>query len=168
MLFRWGWLAIIFSMLLLSGCGSTKSYHYEYRKGRTATVNNGVATAPPRAPRTVHEAIAAGNRIAGRSYQRGGGHGQSESQGYDCSGAVSYVLSSAGLMRGSTTSQGFRKFGKKGSGKWITVYAKSGHVFLVVAGLRFDTGWTGGQEGPQWTTKSRPAKGYVERHPSGL
>jgi hypothetical protein len=66
------------------------------------------------------------------------------------------------------TSKGFRRYGSSGQGRWISIYARKDHVFLVVAGLRFDTGWTGGRKGPQWTTKSRPAKGSVVRHPAGL
>ena len=56
-----------------------------------------------------------------------------------------------------------------GEGDWISVYARHGHVFLVVAGLRFDTGWTGAsREGPRWTMRDRPADGCVVRHPEGL
>jgi hypothetical protein len=87
---------------------------------------------------------------------------------YDCSGAASFVLSGAGRLRSPTTSKGFRRYGESGEGRWISIYARKDHVFLVVAGLRFDTGWTGGRKGPQWTTKNRPAKGSVIRHPSRL
>jgi hypothetical protein len=66
------------------------------------------------------------------------------------------------------TSRGFRKYGRKGEGDWISVYARKDHTFLVVAGLRFDTGYTGAPKGPRWTTKSRPAKGSVVRHPPGM
>jgi hypothetical protein len=65
-------------------------------------------------------------------------------------------------------SNGFRNYGVRGEGEWISVWARKGHVFLVIAGLRFDTGWTGYPEGVRWTTRSRPAKGHVIRHPSGL
>ncbi len=87
---------------------------------------------------------------------------------YDCSGAVSYVLRTAGLMRGSMPSEGFRRYGASGFGNWVSIYAKSGHVFMVVAGLRFDTGWTNAPRGPRWTTRGRPADGTVVRHPPGL
>ena len=30
-------------------------------------------------------------------------------------------------------------WGKPGKGKWITVYANAGHVYMEVAGIRFDT-----------------------------
>lgn len=154
-------------LALLAGC-STPSYQYRYVRGRTATLAGPYAVAPPAAPARVQAAIAAGNQIAGLPYSFGGGHGQGSCTGYDCSGAASHVLKAAGVLEGTTTSRGFRHYGSRGEGKWISVYARRGHVFLVVAGLRFDTGWTSGPEGPQWTTKSRPARGYVIRHPSGL
>jgi hypothetical protein len=37
----------------------------------------------------------------------------------------------------------------------------------VVAGLRFDTGWNGGN-GPKWSEEMRPGDGYTARHPEGL
>ena len=90
--------------------------------------------------------------------------------GFDCSGSASYVLRATGHLRGVMTSDEFRHYGESGAGRWVSVYARDGHVFLVVAGLRFDTGWTGGQgnTGPRWTTRSRPADGCVIRHPAGL
>ena len=66
---------------------------------------------------------------------------------FDCSGATSYVLRAAGRLRDSVPSEGFRHYGESGPGRWISVYARDGHVFLVVAGLRFDTGWTGHEHG---------------------
>jgi len=154
-----------FVALLFGACASTPDYVYRYQRGKTATLENGFAVAPPGAPTQVYAAIAAGNAIVGSPYQRGGGHGVKDDVAFDCSGAVSYVLREAGLMAGSMPSTGFRNFGDSGPGKWFTVYARSGHVFLVVAGLRFDTGWTGEPEGPRWTTKKRPAGKYVMRHP---
>ena len=50
----------------------------------------------------------------------------------------------------------------------LAVYASQGHSFLVVAGLRFDTGYGAGEHGPQWLTRSRPADEFVMRHPDGL
>jgi len=123
---------------------------------------------PVDAPDAVKHAVGAGNRIAGRPYLYGGGHRSFESRGYDCSGTASYVLHGAGLLSTPMPSDGFRHYGAPGPGEWITIYAKRGHVFTVVAGLRMDTGWNGEREGPCWSTMSRPAKGYVLRHPPGL
>ncbi|CAN5484213.1 hypothetical protein BH23VER1_BH23VER1_06510 [soil metagenome] len=154
-----------------SGCGSTTvPYTYKYERGKSAIISSGgYAIAPKKAPRAVKAAIAAGNKINGMPYRMGGGHGRHYDSGYDCSGATSFVLKEAGKLRGDMPSRAFREYGKKGYGDWMTVYAKEGHVFLVVAGLRFDTGWhQGGAKGPRWTTKGRPADGYVVRHPPGL
>lgn len=152
--------------LLLAGCGSPP-YVYHYIPGKTATVQNGLAYAPPSAPPEVEAAIAAGNRIAGLPYRYGGGHTLAIDTAYDCSGAASFVISATGHLGEPTTSLAFRHYGESGPGQWISIYARRDHVFLVVAGLRFDTGWHA-QKGPQWTTKSRPTDGCVIRHPPGL
>lgn len=154
-------------LLLLAGC-ACPGYTYRYVPGKTAEVRGGYAIAPPAAPPEVHAAIAAGNRIAGLPYSYGAGHGQGESSAYDCSGAASYVLRGAGKLRAAETSKSFRRFGEPGPGEWITIYAKKGHVFMSIAGLRYDTGWTDGPKGPQWTMRDRPADGCVMRHPVGL
>ncbi len=156
-------------LLLLAGCSGPPWYEYRYVPGRTAVLQrDGRAVAPPAAPPKVHAAIEAGNRIAGLPYLRGGGHGVAEARGYDCSGSASYILRSAGLLRGSMPSSAFRSYGEPGEGEWITLHARKDHVFLVIAGLRFDTGWTRAPEGPQWTTGPRPLDDSVARHPRGL
>lgn len=156
------------SVALLAGCAGPAPYRYKYIPGKTAVIRNGYAVAPPSAPPAVHMAIAAGNRIAGLPYAYGGGHGRGIASAYDCSGAASFVLQAAGKLRSPIPSTGFRRYGAKGEGKWISIYARKDHTFLVVAGLRFDTGYTGAPMGPRWTTRSRPTKGSVLRHPSGL
>ncbi len=158
------------AVVFVVGCAGTPPYTYHYVPGQTARVTeDGQATTPPRAPAAVARAISAGNEIAGSAYVYGGGHG-SNGGGFDCSGSASYVLRAAGRLRGVMTSDEFRHYGQSGAGRWVSVYARDGHVFLVVAGLRFDTGWTGGHGngGPRWTTRSRPADGCVIRHPAGL
>ena len=122
-------------------------------------VRNGYAVAPPHAPAAVHAAIDAGNRIAGLPYRYGAGHTLEPSGAYDCSGAASYVLRGAGCLKRPMPAKTFRNYGCGGKGKWISIYARRDHVFLVVAGLRFDTGWGRGASGPKWTTLNRPAKG---------
>ncbi|MEP2777601.1 MAG: peptidoglycan endopeptidase [Luteolibacter sp.] len=157
---------------LLNSCSSQVkakqpvSYHFDH--GRTAMLKNGVAYAPRKAPAAVKKAIAAGNRLQSMPYKWGGGHAKHHDSGYDCSGTVSYVLREAGLLKGSMTSRGFFEYGKKGDGDWITVYCRNGHVFMTVAGLRLDTGGSGGRTGPRWKTATRPGKGHVMRHPAGL
>ena len=142
------------------------SYHFEH--GRTALLQDGIAYAPRNAPLAVKRALAAGNRLQGMPYKWGGGHGRRPDDGYDCSGTVSYVLREAGLLRGSLPSKGFFKYGKKGEGRWITIYIRKGHVFLTIAGLRLDTGGPGDRTGPRWKPETRQSIGHVMRHPAGL
>jgi cell wall-associated NlpC family hydrolase len=137
--------------------------------GETATLGaDGRAVAPESAPQQVKDAIAAANRIVGKPYKYGGGHGRWEDSGYDCSGAMSYALHGAGLVNRARTSGDYMRWGQAGKGSWITVYAHSGHGFLVIAGLRFDTGWNNAGKGPRWSEEMRPADGYTVRHPKGL
>lgn len=145
-----------------------KPVSYRFEHGRTALLRNGIAYAPRNAPLAVKRALAAGNRLQGKPYKWGGGHARHNDSGYDCSGTVSYVLREAGLMRGSTTSNGFFKYGKKGEGRWITIYTRKGHVFVTVAGLRLDTGGPGRRTGPRWKPETRQGLGHVMRHPPGL
>jgi hypothetical protein len=113
--------------------------------------------------------IAAANAIVGKPYRYGGGHGKWEDTGYDCSGSESYALHGADLIDRPMDSTEFMSFGEPGEGTWITSYANSGHSFLVVAGLRFDTGYNdGSSSGPKWSAKMRPTDGYTARHPEGL
>jgi len=165
---RYSALSLLATAIFLSGCVSTPPYVYHYVPGRTAIVRDGKAIAPPCAPPDVEAAIAAGNRIAGLPYEYGGGHARSFDCAYDCSGAASFVIEATGRLRDAIPAESFRRYGEEGYGKWISIYARHDHVFLVVAGLRFDTGWTHGPKGPQWTTRSRPADGCVVRHPDGL
>lgn len=156
----------------LSSCSSqTKARQpvsYQFKNGQTAKLVNGIAYAPKKAPLAVKRAIAAGNRLQNKPYKWGGGHARHNDSGYDCSGTVSYVLREAGLMQGSMPSNGFYSYGRKGDGDWITVYVRSGHVFMTIAGLRLDTGWGADRDGPRWQTRTRPGAGHVMRHPAGL
>lgn len=132
--------------------------------GSRATLNpDGTANAPANAPAAVKEAIAAGNQIANTPYIWGGGHGSFEASGYDCSGSVSYVLHGGGFLDSPLDSTGLMTWGDSGPGNWITVYANSGHTFMRVAGLRFDTSGAP----PRWQTAPRSSAGYVVRHPAG-
>jgi hypothetical protein len=162
------WLILV-PLLLTAACSTSKHYEYKYVPGKTATLHGLHAAPPNKAPAVIQKAVHAGNQIAGSSYRWGGGHSVSGSHGYDCSGSASHVLRSCGLLHAPITSRDFKRYGKSGPGRWISIWARDGHVFLVVAGLRFDTANTGHPEGIRWTTKSRSAsKGYVIRHPPGL
>ncbi len=125
------------------------------------------AVAPVGAPPQVVAAVAAANRIAGKPYKYGGGHGKWEDSGYDCSGTVSYALHGAALLDAPRASGGLASYGKAGKGRWITVYANGGHAFVVIAGLRLDTSGAGGK-GPRWRKAARSGRGFTARHPRGL
>ena len=156
-------------LFLLAGCAAPPPYVYNYIPGQTAILRDGCAIAPPAAPQDVQVAVAAANRISGLPYVYGAGHTSAEfDSAYDCSGAASFVLKAAGLLDSPIPSLYFRQYGAPGPGQWITVYARRDHVFLVIAGLRFDTGWTGDSRGPRWTMRSRPTDGTVMRHPYNL
>jgi hypothetical protein len=111
--------------------------------------------------------IRAANRIARKPYRYGGGHGRWHDTGYDCSGSVSFALRGGRLLRSPLASGGLTRFGRRGRGRWITVYANAGHAYMVVAGLRFDTS-ARKRGGSRWTEARRSTRGYVKRHPSGL
>ena len=125
------------------------------------------ALAPASAPQQVRDAIAAANRIVGKPYAWGGGHGSFDAGGYDCSGTVSYALHGAGLVDTPLDSSGLTGFGADGPGQWMTIYANAGHAYIVIAGLRLDTSGAG-EEGPRWRPEPRSAAGYAVRHPGGL
>jgi peptidoglycan hydrolase-like protein with peptidoglycan-binding domain len=111
--------------------------------------------------------IAAGEEIATRPYQWGGGHGSFQSAGYDCSGSVSYALHGGGLLSSPLDSTGFESYGEPGPGSHITIYANAEHVYMVVDGRRFDT--VAQQEsGSRWSSSMTSSSGYVVRHPSGF
>src|SRR4051794_24906163 len=139
--------------------------------GRAHMSSDGrTATAPADAPQPVKDAIAAANRITDKPYRYGGGHGKWEDSGYDCSGSVSYALHGGGLLKQPLDSTGLESWRRAGKGRWITVYANSGHAYVVIAGRRFDpsSGGDNNGRGPRWRSKTRPTSGYVARHPSGL
>ena len=132
-----------------------------------ARLVNGVAKAPAGAPRAVKRAIRAGNKLQDKPYRYGGGHKSFVDTAYDCSGTVSFALHGGKLLASPLDSTSFMSWGLAGPGRWITVYANSGHAYAVIAGLRLDTSGTGGS-GPRWLTLQRDPSGFVARHPTGL
>ena len=127
------------------------------------------AIAPSGVPAVVRQAFSFGNHLQDKPYRLGGGHANPDyDSAYDCSGTTSYVLRNCGLMKGTRNSTGFMNYGRPGEGKYITIWAKPGHVFMTVCGLRLDTGGSSKRTGPRWKTKSRSMKGFVPRHPPGL
>ena len=61
---------------------------------------------------------------------------------------------------------------KAGEGAWITVYANGGHMYAVIAGLRWDTSAinepANAGSGPRWRSTKRKPAGYAVRHAPGL
>jgi hypothetical protein len=139
--------------------------------GKVARLHSGQAAAPKKAPLAVKRAIWAANQLRSKPYRYGGGHRSFNDHGYDCSGTVSYALRAAGLISSPMSSSEFRRYGKRGRGKWITIYARDGHTFAVIAGLRLDTTpWDNytGRWAPRWQTTDRFPRGFEARHPVGL
>jgi hypothetical protein len=141
---------------------------------------DGTAAAPADAPPQVQQAIWAANLIQDKPYVYGGGHGDFEDDGYDCSGTVSYALHGAGLLDTALDSGSFMKWGEKGPGLWITVYTNPGHAYAVIAGLRLDTSAASVtrsntrkfkkalERGPRWRPTERSPRGFKARHPLGF
>jgi hypothetical protein len=144
---------------------------------RARLLPNGQAAAPADAPTAVKGMIAAGNQIAGKPYVYGGSHGLPLSEvgsGYDCSSSVEHLLYGGGLLPVSydAASGTLESWGDPGPGQWVTIYANADHVFMYVAGLRWDTwnaaGAGDGTSGIGWHPLVRSSDGFVARHPAGL
>ena len=136
--------------------------------GDKAKLKRGKAIPPESAPKRVKKVIAAANKIRNKPYKYGGGHSRWNDSGYDCSGAASYALRGGRLLKRPIDSSGMARYGKKGKGKWISVYGAPSHGYLVIAGLRFDTAMVKG-DGPGWSRKLRSTpENYKVRHPKNL
>jgi cell wall-associated NlpC family hydrolase len=163
-------LATLATVLLLSspagaasgGLGSTIPPTGKAAKAKL--LPSGKAVAPVGAPERVVRAIKYANQIRKTKYVWGGGHASFNSKGYDCSGAVSYMLHGARMLKTPLTSGSLASWGKQKKGDWISVYANSGHTYAVVAGLRWDTSEG---PGPRWHKDMRSNSGFAVRHYKG-
>jgi hypothetical protein len=160
-----------------AGCSASTSGVPLTPGQRTRLLPDGLAAAPANAPAAVKGIIAAGNQIVGKPYQYGGGHGiplSAVAPSYDCSSSVEHLLYGGGLLPVSydAASGTLEAFGQPGVGRWVTLYASADHVFMYVAGLRWDThnaaGPGDGTTGLGWHPLIRSAAGFVARHPVGL
>lgn len=155
-----------------AGCEPALSTAQRTAANCGATLVDGEAIPPPNAPTVVKRVIAAANEIDTKPYIWGGGHASFLAKGYDCSGAVSYALHGANLLGYTQVSGQLAHYGAPGPGKWITIYANTEHVFMVVAGLRFDTrNDPTGITGPRWKMAAPEARilpQFAVRHPAGL
>lgn len=134
-------------------------------EGSKAIVHKGLAYAPINSPTAVKAVIWAGNKIRNLPYLWGGGHGSFQASGYDCSGSVSFALNGAKLVKSPMASGGYYSWGRSGPGKWITIYTNSGHMYMHIAGIRFDTS---GANPSRWQSDLRPSSAYALRHPINL
>jgi peptidoglycan hydrolase CwlO-like protein len=128
---------------------------------------NGMVQPPADAPESVKEMVAAGNAIATLPYIYGGGHASFQADGYDCSGSVSYVLAAAGLVTSPMVSGQFDDWGESGPGKWVTIYSNADHVWMTIAGWRFDT-VARAEDGTRWAQGGGEFTGFDVEHPVGL
>lgn len=168
-------IALAFALMLPSAASAGGGISVKSNKGGGKTVpgdkaklRKGKAIPPENAPPRVKKVIKAANKIRNKPYKWGGGHGKWKDSGYDCSGAVSYALRGGKLLKTPLDSRGLARYGKRGKGKWITVFGANSHAYMVVAGLRFDTSMTPGN-GPGWSKKMRSTpENYKKRHPKGF
>jgi len=137
--------------------------------GGSSVGGNGTIPIPSNVPEVVQRVIAGGNAIADFPYIWGGGHDPSfVSDGYDCSGSVSYALAAGGLLSAPLVSGELAHWGDAGPGRWITIYANAGHTFMDVDGVWFDTAGRSGPYASRWLLATPPLEGYAVRHPPGL
>ena len=151
------------SALAAFGPGRSDSPSSTGASGSTSTATGGEGEASS----VVARVIAAADEIATRPYVFGGGHGSFQSEGYDCSGSVSYALHGGGLLSSPEDSSGLESYGEAGPGRYITIYADAEHAWMTIDGRRFDT--VALQEtGDRWSDSMTSTAGYVVRHPDGL
>jgi cell wall-associated NlpC family hydrolase len=141
--------------------------------GGDSVAGNGTIPIPTDVPPVVQRVIAGANAIADFPYVYGGGHLSFQDNAYDCSGSVSYALAAGGLLQRPETSGELESWGVPGPGKWITVYANAGHVYMYVnvgggVWMRYDTVGRSGPYASRWQPEARSNEGFVARHWPGL
>jgi peptidoglycan hydrolase CwlO-like protein len=161
-------LSAISSQLASSGASVPAGAPAPLTPGESADfISESQASIPSGAPPAVQAVIEAANSIATTPYIWGGGHGSFASPGYDCSGAVSFALHGGGFLDSPLDSTGLETWGEPGPGRWITVYANSGHAWAVIAGLNWNTSGDLSGTGPRWHATMASTAGYIARHPAG-
>ena len=126
---------------------------------------DGTAAAPESAPAEVKKIIASGNEIAKLPYKSEGGHSTWRDTGYDCTGSTTYALRTT-FRAGRFPTFGYSNWQLPGPGKWVTTYASSYHVYMIVAGLRFDTSGLR-VAGSRWTPEPARRAASSRATPSG-
>src|SRR5262249_48381322 len=120
--------ATCFTLLIPSAIADPFPLSGPFTGGKRALLHLGHAAAPKKAPLAVKRAIWAANQLCSKAYRYGGGHKSFVDRAYDCSGTVCYVLGAAGLISSPMSSTEFCRYGQRGRGKWITIYARDGHT----------------------------------------
>lgn len=121
-----------------------------------------------------HAMMQAAAQIMGKPYIWGGGHGSFDAAGYDCSGAVSYLLHAAGFLNSPVTTDGLKTMGDPGPGKYITwgvrgTTGSNAHTMISFFNRYLESG--GG--GPYAANKVHWDPGWdgafsIYRHPPGF
>ncbi|MBK8092608.1 MAG: C40 family peptidase [Verrucomicrobiaceae bacterium] len=119
-------------------------------------------------PDKIKNVVYAANRIIGKPYKWGGGHLKRLDSGYDCSGAISYALSEAGIIPGSKHCREYLQFGRPGKGRWLTLWVHEKHIFMTIFGRTFDVCVNKTKTGPRWVPTGRSTAGFQPRHIPGL
>ncbi len=136
--------------------------------GGNSIGGDGTIPIPSNVPEVVQRVIAGANAIADFPYVFGGGHGSFVDNAYDCSGSVSYALAAGGLLSAPETSGELESWGAPGPGRYITIEAAAGHVYMYVDGVMFNTAGRSGVYASRWQVKPVDNSGYVTRHWPGL
>jgi hypothetical protein len=154
--------------------------------GERATLPPGdghLALVPADAPATVQAMVVAGNELQALPYGPGGHPDPRGAYEEDCSSTLNYVLYRSGvrriaeIVRDNPLAADYAHWGVPGPGRWVSIYASAGHVFVVIAGLRLDTAHNGidmgpnrREDGPRWRILDHiPAWArWSVRHPPGL
>ena len=136
--------------------------------GGNSVGGDGTIPIPPNVPEAVQRVIAGANAIADFPYVFGGGHASFVDNAYDCSGSVSYALAAGGLLSAPQTSGELEKWGAPGPGRYITIEAAAGHVYMYVDGVMYNTAGRSGVYASRWQVKPVDNSGYVTRHWPGL
>jgi len=116
----------------------------------------------------------AAESIVGKPYVYGGGHGSWSSSGYDCSGAVSYVLHAGGLTNTPMTTTGLKNWGLAGDGKLVTVGVRgttgeNAHTMIRMGSAGVESGGGGSQGKPEvHIDQGWDGVFPIHRHPPGL
>ena len=136
--------------------------------GGDSVGGNGTIPIPTNVPEPIQRVIAGANAIADFPYVFGGGHASFVDNAYDCSGSVSYALAAAGLLSAPETSGELESWGVPGPGRYMTIEAAAGHVYMYVDGVMYNTAGRSGVYASRWQVHGTDNTGFVARHWPGL